>query len=54
MMWQTTWYTKLILNKFKEIKKNKNKWYNQPNTSRRSEIINTRTIIGHINLPHIQ
>ncbi|KAE9523490.1 hypothetical protein AGLY_016042 [Aphis glycines] len=52
-MWQTSWDEIPITNKFKSIKKKITKWYTQPNASRRSEIINTRTRIGHTNLTHI-
>ncbi|CAI6342733.1 unnamed protein product [Macrosiphum euphorbiae] len=52
-MWQTSWDEIPITNKLKSIKKKITKWYTQPNASRRSEIINTRTRIGHTNLTHI-
>lgn len=52
-MWQTSWDEIPISNKLKSIKKKITKWYTQPNASRRSEIINNRTRIGHTNLTHI-
>jgi len=47
-MCQTSWDEIPISNKLKSIKKKITKWHIQPNISRRSEIINTRTRIGHI------
>ncbi|CAI6362392.1 unnamed protein product [Macrosiphum euphorbiae] len=51
--WQISWDEIPISNKLKCIKKKITKWQTQPNISRRSEIINTRTRIGHTNLTHI-
>ncbi|CAI6362369.1 unnamed protein product [Macrosiphum euphorbiae] len=52
-MWRTSWDEIPITNNLKSIKKKITKWYTQPNASRRSEIINTRTKVGHTNLIHI-
>jgi len=52
-MWQTSWDEIQTTNKLKSIKKKIIKWYTQPNASRRFEVINTRTIMGHTNLTHI-
>lgn len=52
-MWQTSWDEIPMSNKLKSIKKKVTKWHPQNNIPRRSEIINTRTRIGHTNLTHI-
>ncbi|KAL4132395.1 hypothetical protein QTP88_009549 [Uroleucon formosanum] len=52
-MWQKSWDEIPMSNKLKSIKKKVTKWNLQPNIPRRSEVINTRTRIGHTNLTHI-
>lgn len=52
-MLQTSWDEISISNKLKSIMMKVTKLYTQPNASRRSEIIDIRTRIGHTNLAHI-
>ncbi|KAF0762274.1 zinc finger BED domain-containing protein 4-like [Aphis craccivora] len=52
-MWQKSWDEIPMSNKLKSIKKKVTKWHLQLNIPRRSEVINTRTRIGHTNLTHI-